>query len=93
MRRLPDCVYYISTAVVSIATAENTENATNNLIPHLLDRKGFYGNVIVSVNRGNKNQKVLLKEEDQCQASFWKWVKTRFVILNNVVLISFKVCC
>ena len=70
MRRLPDCVYYISTAVVSIATAENTENATNNLIPHLLDRKGFYGNVIVSVNRGNKNQKVLLKEEDQCQASF-----------------------
>ena len=70
MRRLPDCVYYISTAVVSIATAENTENATNNLIPHLLDRKGFYGNVIVSVNRGNKIRKCYLKKKINVKPHF-----------------------
>ena len=55
---------------VYIATAENIENPTNNLIPHLLERKGFYGNVIVSVNRGNKIRKCYLKKKINVKPHF-----------------------
>ena len=77
----------------SKATAEKIENATNNLIPHLLDRKGFYGNVIVSVNRGNKIRKCYLKEKINVKPHFrngssldlWFWIMLFWSALKSVV--------
>ena len=62
-----DYTYIIYTR---IPTADNIENPTNNLIPHLLDRKVFYGNVIVSVNRGNKIRKCYLKKKINVKPHF-----------------------
>ena len=79
---------------VYIATAENIENATNNLIPHLLDCKGFYGNVIVSVNRGYKIRKCYLKKKINVKPHFrngssvqdlWFWIMLFWSDLQPVV--------
>ena len=85
---------HCNTAQLYIATAENSENPTNNLIPHLLECKGFYGNVIVSVNRANKIRKWNLKKKINVKPHFrigssvqdlWFWIMLFWSDLHSVV--------